>query len=146
MTLGSGRGPYGGSASFMTPGEGLAWIAAIVFALSTFMGWYSGSIDGLKLSAIGWDTGLVGKLVLLVGLATIAVLLLRAAGVEPPPTVPLGLVIAGLGAAGTILVLTRLLAVPDDYVELGRAVGIWISLVAALLLIVAGLLKSAEEA
>ena len=55
------------------------------------------------------------------------------------------MVIAGLGAFGTVLVLVRLLAVPDDYVELGRSIGIWISLVAALLLIVAGLLKSAEE-
>jgi hypothetical protein len=94
---------------------------------------------------LGWDTGLVGKLVLLVGLATIALLVLRATGVELPPTVPLGMVIAGLGALGTVFVLVRLLAVPDDYVELGRSIGIWITLVAALLLVVAGLLKSAEE-
>jgi hypothetical protein len=134
-----------GQAAFMSPGEGLAWMAAVVLALSPFLGWYSGSIGGLQLSVIGWDTGLVGKLVLLVGLATIVLLVLRATGVELPPSVPLGMVIAGLGAFATVLVLVRLLAVPDDYVELGRSIGIWISLVAALLLIVAGLLKSAEE-
>jgi hypothetical protein len=60
--------------------------------------------------------------------------------------VPIGLVIAGLGALATIFILVRLLIIPDDYVEFGRAIGLWISLVAALLLIVAGLLKSAEEA
>jgi hypothetical protein len=141
MTFGQTRG----QGSFMTPGEGLAWIAAIVLTLSPFYGWYSGEIDGLQLSVLGWDTGLVGKLVLLVGLATIVLLVLRATGVELPPTVPLGMVLAGLGALGTVFVLVRLLAVPDDYVELGRSIGIWITLVAALLLVVAGLLKSAEE-
>jgi hypothetical protein len=142
MSFGPARGQQ---ATFMTPGEGLAWIAAIVLTLSPFFAWYSGPIAGLQLSVTGWDSGLVGKLVLLVGLATIVLLVLRATGVELPPAVPLGMVIAGLGALGTVFVLVRLLAVPDDYVELGRSIGIWISLVAALLLIVAGLLKSAEE-
>ena len=141
MTFGQTRG----QTAFMSPGEGLAWMGAVILTLSPFFGWYSGSIGGLQLSVLGWDTGIVGKLVLLVGLATIVLLVLRATGVELPPSVPLGMVIAGLGAFGTVLVLVRLLAVPDDYVELGRSIGIWISLVAALLLIVAGLLKSAEE-
>ncbi len=134
------------AASFWTPGEGLAWVAALVFTLSSFMGWYSGRLDGLQVSALGWDTGLLGKLVLVVGLAVLVLLVLRATGVELPPAVPVGMVIAGLGAVGTIFVLIRLIEVPDDYAGLGRAIGIWISLVAALLLIVAGLLKAAEEA
>ncbi len=138
-----GHGPH---ASFWTPGEGLAWVAALVFTLSTFMGWYSGTIDGLKVSALGWDAGVLGKLVLVVGLATLAILTLRATGVSLPPTLPVGMVIAVLGAIGTTVVLIRLISVPDDYVGFGRSVGIWISLVSAVLLIVAGLLKSAEEA
>jgi len=141
-----GRGARAPQASFWTPGEGLAWVAALIFTLSSFMGWYSGLVDGLKLSALGWDTGLPGKLVLVVGLATLALLALRATGVELPPSLPVGLAIAVLGAIGTIVVLVRLIQVPEDYAELGRSIGIWISLVAALLLIVAGLLKSAEEA
>ena len=134
------------SASFWTPGEGLAWVAALVFTLSSFMGWYSGLIEGLKLSALGWDTGIAGKLVLLVGLVTLALLALRATGVELPESLPVGLAIAILGAIGTVVVLYRLIEIPEDYAELGRSIGIWISLVSALLLIVAGLLKSAEEA
>jgi hypothetical protein len=138
-----GHGPH---ASFWTPGEGLAWVAALIFTLSTFMGWYSGTIDGLKLSALGWDAGVLGKLVLVVGLATLALLTLRATGVSLPPSLPVGMVIAVLGAIGTTVVLIRLISVPDDYAGFGRSVGIWISLVSAVLLIVAGLLKSAEEA
>jgi hypothetical protein len=133
------------AASFWTPGEGLAWVAAIIFTLSSFMGWYSGLIDGLRLSAVGWQTGLLGKLVFFVGLAVLALLILRATGVELPPAVPVGMVIAGFGALGTIFVLVRLIEIPDDYAELGRSIGIWISLVASLLLIAAGLLKASEE-
>ena len=132
-------------ASALTPGEGLAWLAALVFALSSFMGWYSGVVDGLRVSALGWDTGLPGKLVVFVGLAAVAVLLLRALGFEIPPAVPLGMVLAALGTAGTILVLIRVIEVPDDYPELRRAFGLWVSLAAALLLIVAGLLKASDD-
>lgn len=132
-------------ASFWTPGELLAWVAAVIFTLSAFMGWYSGMIEGLNLSATGWQTGLLGKFVFFVGLAVLLVLILRATGVELPEQVPVGIVIAGLGALGTIFVLVRLLEIPDDYTELGRSIGIWISLMAALLLIVAGLLKASEE-
>jgi len=146
MTFDVGRGGRAPQASFWTPGEGLAWVAALIFTLSSFMGWYSGLVDGLKLSALGWDTGIAGKLVLIVGLATLALLALRATGVELPAALPVGLAIAVLGAIGTVVVLYRLIEIPEDYAELGRSIGIWISLVAALLLIVAGLLKSAEEA
>ena len=138
-----GHAPH---ASFWTPGEGLAWVAALIFTLSSFMGWYSGTIDGLRLAAIGWDTGTLGKAVLVIGLATLVLLTLRATGVELPPSVPVGLVIACLGALGTTCVLVRLISIPDDYADFGRSVGLWISLVSAVLLVVAGLLKSAEEA
>jgi hypothetical protein len=132
-------------ATFWTLGEGLAWVAAVIFTLSSFMGWYSGLVDGLRLSALGWHTGLLGKLVLVIGLAVLVLLALRAGGVALPPAVPLGTVIAGLGALGTVFVLIRLFEIPDDYAGLGRSIGIWISLGAALLLIVAGLLKTSEE-
>ena len=138
----AGRAP---SASFWTPGEGLAWVAGVIFTLSSFMGWYSGQIDGLRLSALAWHTGIAGKLVLFVGLAVLVFLALRAAGFELPPAVPVGMVIAGLGLAATILALWGLIAIPEDYANFGRSIGIWISLVAALLLIAAGLLKASEE-
>jgi hypothetical protein len=131
--------------TFWSPGEGLAWPASLVFMLSSFMGWYSASIAGITYSIIGWHTGTLGKLVFFAGLAVLALLSLRAAGVGLPPTFPLGMVISGLGAAGTIFVLIRLISIPDRLEPVGRAVGIWISLAAGALLIVAGLLKAADE-
>jgi hypothetical protein len=126
-------------------GDGLAWIGGLVLALSSFMSWYTVSPDGFTASITGWHTGLLGKLVFFIGLAVLTLLVLRATGVDLPPSVPLGMVIAGLGALATVFVLVRLISIPDDFAPAGRSIGIWISLLAALLLIAAGLLRSAEE-
>jgi hypothetical protein len=127
------------------PGEGLAWIGGLVLALSSFMSWYTLSNEGFTVSITGWHTGAIGKLVFFIGLAVLAFLVLRATDFELPPNVPVGIVIAGLGALGTVFVLVRLISIPDDFAPAGRSIGLWISLLAALLLIAAGLLKSAEE-
>jgi hypothetical protein len=129
-----------------SPGEGLAWLGGLVLALSSFTSWYTVTDEGFTASITGWHTGTLGKLIFFVGLAVLALLVLRATGFELPPSVPTGMVIAGLGALGTFIVLIRLISIPDDFAPAGRSVGIWISLLAALLLIAAGLLKSADEA
>jgi hypothetical protein len=60
--------------------------------------------------------------------------------------VPESLVLLGLGSLATIFVLIRLVSIPDTYfATAGRGIGIFISLVAAVALIVAGLLRAAEE-
>jgi hypothetical protein len=130
-----------------SPGEGLAWLGALVLTLSSFMSWYSIDLDTtFTVSITGWHTGTLGKLVFFVGLVTLAFLALRAGGFELPPSVPGGMVIAGLGFIATILVLIRIISIPDDFAPAGRSIGLWISFLAALLLIAAGLLRSAEEA
>ena len=76
------------------------------------MGWYSVSIgsfasDETSLSLLGWHSGVLGKLVFFIGLAVLPLLTLRATGYELPPSIPSGMVIAGLGALGTVFVLVR---------------------------------------
>jgi hypothetical protein len=128
-------------------GERLAWVSGLVLAVSAFTDWYAGSqADGLTLSVIGWHTGALGKLVFFVGLGTLILEALREAGVDLPATVPESLVLIFLGALATIFVLIRLISIPDIYfASAGRGVGIYISLIAAVVLIVAGLLRAAEE-
>jgi hypothetical protein len=128
-------------------GERLAWVAGLVLALSAFTGWYSGTqADGLTLSVLGWHTGALGKLVFFIGLAALILEALREAGIELPATVPESLVLIALGSLATIFVLIRLISIPDTYfATAGRGIGIFISLVAALGLIGAGLLRAAEE-
>ena len=128
-------------------GELLAWLGGLVLTLSAFMGWYSisGDLRG-NLAVLGWHTGTIGKLVFAIGVLVLLLLALRAFGVELPPSVPDGIVIAALGLAATILVLVRLIDIPETFQPaVGRGIGIWLSLLAALLLIVAGLLKSGED-
>ena len=127
-------------------GERLTWLSGLILLLSTLMGWYVGSGDGLTISVIGWHTGVLGKLVFFIGLAVLALVALREAGIELPATVPESLVVIALGALATVFVLIRLISIPERFLPAdGRGVGIWISLLAALGVIVAGLLEAAEE-
>jgi hypothetical protein len=128
-------------------GERLAWIAGLVLAISAFTDWYAGSqADGLTLSVTGWHTGALGKLVFFAGLATLILEALREAGIELPATVPESLVLIALGSLATIFVLIRVISIPDTFfATAGRGIGIFISLIAAVALIVAGLLRAAEE-
>ena len=127
------------------PGEGLAWLGGLVLALSSFMSWYTVPNEGFTASVTAWHTGALGKLVFFVGLAVLALLILRATGIELPPNFPVGVAIAFLGAFGTVLVLVRLISIPDDFVGAGRSIGIWISLLEALNMIAARQLKSPDD-
>ena len=146
VRLSAGSGPQ--SAGLWRTGELLAWLGGLVLTLSAFMGWYSVSGNlRVQLSVLGWNTGTIGKLVFVIGLAVLLLLGLRAFGVELPPSVPEGFIIAGLGLVATILVLVRLIDIPETFPPgASRAIGLWLSLLASLVLIVAGLLKSAEDA
>ncbi len=128
-------------------GERLAWVAGLVLALSAFTDWYAGAqADGITLAVTGWHTGALGKLVFFIGLGTLILEALREAGIELPATVPESLVLIALGSLSTIFVLIRLISVPDTfYGTAGRGIGIFISLIASVFLIVAGLLRAAEE-
>jgi hypothetical protein len=135
--------PGGG---FWLLGERLARWAGLVLTLSTFMSWYSGSDDGPTIAVIGWHVGILGKLVFFIGLAVLALWGLREAGFEVPAAVPESLILIGLGSLATTFVLIRLISVPDEFFPYtGRGIGLWISLLAGLAVIVAGLLEASEE-
>ena len=119
-------------------GDGLGLVGGIVLAVSSFTGWYTGEGQGVTISVLG-------KLVLFVGLAVVLVVVLRELGIEPPAALPQSLVTVALGALATIFVLVRVISIPDDFFFAHRGIGIWISLVAALAVIAAGLLQASEE-
>jgi hypothetical protein len=127
-------------------GQRLTWVAALVLTISAFTDWYVGSGPGPTTSVIAWHTGALGKLVFFIGLAVLALVILREAGIELPATVPESLVVIALGALSTVFVLIRLISVPDEFFGWrGRGIGIFISLIASLLVIAAGLLRAGEE-
>ena len=127
-------------------GHQLTWISGLILAISAFTDWYVGSGQGPITSVIGWHTGALGKLVFFIGLAVLALVVLREAGIDLPATVPESLVVIALGALSTIFVLIRLISVPDEFFGWqGRGIGIFISLLASLAVIGAGLLRAGEE-
>lgn len=127
-------------------GQRLTWVAGLVLCLSAFTDWYVGSGPGPTTSVIGWHTGALGKLVFFIGLAVLALVALREAGIELPATIPESLIVIALGALATVFVLIRLISVPDEFFGWrGRGIGIFIALIASLLVIAAGLLRAGEE-
>lgn len=128
-------------------GQRMSWVSGLVLALSAFTGWYAGdSLEGPTIAVIGWHTGTLGKLVFVIGLAVVALAVLREIGAELPPAVPESLVVIALGTLATIFVLIRLISIPESFVGAsGRGIGIWISFLAGLAVIVAGLLRASEE-
>jgi hypothetical protein len=126
----------------------MTWVSGLVLTISVFTDWYAGSEagGGFTLAVIGWHTGALGKLVFFVGLAVLALFALREAGIELPATLPESLLVIALGSLATIFVLIRLISIPDTFLPAsGRGIGIWISLVAAIAVIVAGLVRASEE-
>ena len=130
-----------------TWGTRLAWISGLVLAIAAFTDWYVGTLpNGLTLSVTGWHTGALGKLVFFIGLATLILESSREAGILLPAAVPDRLVLIALGALAVIFILIRLISVPDVYfVTTSRGIGIYLALLAALGLLGAGLLSTAED-
>jgi hypothetical protein len=135
------------SSGIWSAGTRIAWVAGLVLMLSSFMSWYSGSsVEGPTLSVIGWHTGTIGKIIFFLGLALVVLAILREVGIELPPSVPESLVTIAIGSLGTVLVLIRLISIPDTFAGTsGRSIGLWIGLVSGVAVIVAGLLRAGED-
>jgi hypothetical protein len=142
------RGPrlgftgLGGLSGF---GGRLTFLFGLLLALSALTGWYTGEGNGTTVSVIGWHTGTIGKAVLFLGLAAVLLVVLREVGIELPAAVPESLVSIGLGSVATVLVLVRLISIPDTFFFASRGIGIWISLACAVGIILAGLLEASDE-
>jgi hypothetical protein len=126
-------------------GGRLTFLFGLLLALSALTGWYTGEGNGTTVSVIGWHTGTIGKVVLVLGLAAVLLVVLREAGVHMPASVPESLIAIGIGSIATVLVLVRIVAIPDDFFFASRGLGIWISLACAVGIILAGLLEASEE-
>ena len=126
-------------------GARLTFLFGLLLTMSALTGWYTGEGEGTTVSVIGWHTGTIGKVVLLLGLVAVLIAVLREHGIELPPAIPESLIAIGIGSIATVLVLVRLISIPDTFFFASRGVGIWISLVCAIGIIVAGLLEASEE-
>jgi hypothetical protein len=142
--LARARLPFGAGGALGWSGR-LTFLFGLLLALSALTGWYTGEGEGTTVSVIGWHTGTIGKVVLLLGLLAVLLAVLREIGVELPAALPESLIAIAIGSVATVLVLVRLISIPDTFFFAQRGIGIWISLVCAVGIIVSGLLEASEE-
>jgi hypothetical protein len=142
--FGRTRFPFGARG---TPGWSgrLTFLFGLLLAESAFTGWYTGEGEGTTVSVLGWHTGTIGKVVFLLGLLAVILVVLREVGVELPSSLPDSLVAIGIGSVATVLVLVRLISIPDTFFFASRGIGIWISLACSVGIIVAGLMEASED-
>lgn len=140
---GRARPPFGSSTQSL--GGRLTFLFGLVLTLSALTGWYTGEGVGTTVSVLGWHTGTIGKIVFFLGVLAVLIAVLREVGVALPASVPESLLAILIGAVATILVLVRVISIPDTFFFASRGLGIWISLASAVGLIVAGLLEASEE-
>jgi hypothetical protein len=129
------------------PGLGgrLIFLFGLLLTVSALTGWYTGEGEGTTVSVIGWHAGTIGKVVFFLGLVAVGLVVLREFGINMPAAVPESLVAIAIGSVATILVLVRLISIPDTFFFASRGIGIWISLVCAIGIIAGGLLEASEE-
>ena len=123
----------------------LTFLFGLLLAVSTLTGWYTGEGEGTTVSVLGWHTGTIGKIVLLLGLLAVLLVVLREVGVQLPPALPESLIAIAIGSVATVLVLVRIISIPDTFFFAHRGIGIWISLLCAVGIIISGLLEASEE-
>src|SRR5512145_1411042 len=131
-SAGPGRVSLADLRSLSGVGGRLTFLFGLLLALSALTGWYTGEGNGTTVSVIGWHTGTIGKVVLFLGLVVVLLIVLREVGVDMPAAVPESLVTIAVGSVATILVLVRLISIPDTFFFASRGIGIWISLACAL--------------
>jgi hypothetical protein len=142
---GRSRVSFPGAGELSGMGGRLTFLFGLLLALSALTGWYTGEGNGTTVSVIGWHTGTIGKIVLFLGLLAVLLVVLREVGVNMPAAVPESLVTIAVGSIATILVLVRIISIPDSFFFANRGAGIWISLACAVGIILSGLLEASEE-
>ncbi len=140
-----GRMSFAGAGGAPGLGGRLTFLFGLLLAVSALTGWYTGEGEGTTVSVLGWHTGTLGKIVLALGLLAVLLVVLREVGVDLPAAVPESLLAIAIGSIATVLVLVRLISIPEEFFFASRGIGIWLSLLSAIGLIVAGLLEASEE-
>jgi hypothetical protein len=150
-------------------GDIVAGIGGVVLFLSLFLDWFSitskaevlGQSRETSVGVSGWSgLSFIDILLLIIALVAIAIAVLRALNMMPSLPVTPGMILLGLGGLAVLLVLFRLIFVPDfgtgditevsaagfkASVDTGRSFGIFIGLLAAVAVAVGGWLTWTEE-
>ncbi len=140
--------------SQLSQGAKIAGGAGLLLLITMFLPWYSvsASFAGFEASNSGnaWEVfGFIDIILFLTAIAAIAVAVMSAQNRAGAMPLPPGQLLLGLGGLATLLVVFRVLSVPDggidvDGVDVGRKFGLFLGLIAAAGVAYAGKLLSDE--
>lgn len=130
--------------SRLSQGELIAGGSGLALLVVMFLPWYGVDVSAggfsASESANAWEVFSGIDIVLfLVGALAVGVAGARLAGVDLPPDLPVGTIVAGAGALAVLLILFRILDVPgpdipsavESNIDFGRKIGLFLGLVAA---------------
>jgi peptidoglycan biosynthesis protein MviN/MurJ (putative lipid II flippase) len=122
-------------------GEWIAAASGTVLLLALFLPWYTADAEH---STTGWESFAVLDIVLAL-IAASAVALLLVTATQPVPAVPVALaaLVAIAGFVATVLVLIRVLELPEG--AAGREWALWLGLAGSLGVLTGGLLATRDE-
>lgn len=142
--------------SQLSPGAKAAGGAGILLLISMFLPWYevSASVAGFSASDSGsaWQVfGLIDLVLFVTGAAAVGVAIASMQNKLGALPVPAGQLLLGLGGFATLLVVFRILNVPDgdipdgvEGIDIGRKFGLFVGLIATAAVAYAGSLLSKE--
>lgn len=122
-------------------GEMIAAGSGLLLFISLFLEWYSVDITGFRgdlPTVTGWKAlGFIDILLFLIAAIAVAVAVMKALNVMPNLPAAPSMIVLALGGLAVILVLFRILSIPDEGagdlpgVDVGRSYGVFIALLAA---------------
>ena len=135
-------------------GEQIAGVSGIALLLIMFIfDWFTVEAAGGLGPSFGgnaWDTmEIIRFILLLTALAAIALAVVRATQSNVDMPVALSAITAGLGILSVVLIIFRIISPPDggvgDLIDVGRAIGVFLGLIAAAGVAYGGYLAMQEE-
>jgi hypothetical protein len=125
--------------SKLSTGEQIAAASGIALIIFLFLPWYGASVGGFSGTATGWESmSFIDILLFLIGLIAVGVPVARMTD-SLPEDVPGAMLIAAAGALGVLLVLWRIIDIPNpdlpsilnNNIDYSRKVGVFLGFLAA---------------
>jgi hypothetical protein len=147
----------------LSTGEKVAGVSGVLLILVMFIfDWFSVSVSGSaggfsfggSVGGNAWDAyGFTDLVLFITAIAAIALAVTAANATELNMPVALSAVTAGLGALSVLLVLISIISPPDfgapdvadDFIDVGRSIGVWLGLLLAIGITAGGWMAMQEE-
>jgi hypothetical protein len=129
------------------PSDWVTGIGGLILFISVFLDWFKISFGGIGVGGVGGASGVDATklcyLIVLLALIVIAVVVLRVVEVDLDAIpIPMSVVVMAAGGLSLLIIIVRMV-IHQDFLSLSY--GIFVSLVAAIAVVVGGVLMQRED-